>query len=106
MIYCNPTPAFSDFDTFHLGSGFWATIPADRTADILSHHLRRARQAIADYDLAAPLHSRLELTVKLAVEAELLFFNAAIFEPCQEERDLFFADFIRRCLRSVPAYLQ
>jgi hypothetical protein len=91
MIYRVPPPTFS------LCPVIWATVSADRAADILSHHLRRARQVIADYDLPVPAeHGRLELTVKLAVEAELLFFTAAVFEPCQEERDHFFADFLCR----------
>jgi hypothetical protein len=90
MTYCNPIPAFSDFTTFHLGPGFWATVPADKTADLLHHHLCCAWQTITDYRLPIPASQhRLELVVMLGVEAELLFFNAAIFEPCQEERDLF-----------------
>ncbi len=80
MTDCNPT---SDFSTsnFQLGSGFWTKVPTDRTADIVCHHLRRAWQAIADYQLLVPvIRDRLDLTVKLAVEAGFLFFNAAIFE--------------------------
>ncbi len=103
----NSIPSMSVFNTFNLGAGFWANVPTDRTADLLQHHLLRAWQAIADYRLPAPTtNDRLELVVMLAVEAELLFFNAATFNPCQEDRDPFFADFIRRSLQPVPAYLQ
>ena len=42
----------------------------------------------------------------LGVEAELIFFNAAIFEPCQEDRDLFFGDLLRGCLQPITPYLQ
>jgi hypothetical protein len=70
--------------------------PADSAADLLRRHMRRAWQAITDYQLPIPSsQNRLGLVVMLAVEAELIFFNAATLEPCQEERDLFVADFLR-----------
>lgn len=42
----------------------------------------------------------------LAVEAELLFFNAAVFEPLAEDRNTFFADFLQRALKGASASMQ
>jgi hypothetical protein len=103
MTCCDPVPAFFDFSTFQVGPGFWTTVPADIAADLLRHHMSRAWQVITDYQLPIPSsQNRLELAVMLGVEAELLFFNAATFEPCQEDRDLLFAD----SLQPVPYYVQ
>ncbi len=107
MTYCDHLPTLFDFRTFHLGPGFWASVPADRAADLLRHHMRRAWQVIVDYSLPVPATlDRLELAVMLGVEAEMLFFHAAVFEPCAEDRDHFFADFLRRSLQPVPVFLQ
>jgi hypothetical protein len=104
MTYCRLMPAFFDSNAFRLGPGFWATVPA---ADLLSHHLRRAWQVIADYQLPAPAtHERLELIVMLAIHADMMFFTGAVFEPCKEDCDGFFTDFIRRSLQPVPLDLQ
>lgn len=93
--------------SFHLGSGFWANVPHDRRADLLFYHLNRAWQVIKDHQLPIPTtQGRLEQIVMLAIEADLLFFNAATFDPCQEDRNLFFADFLRRSLQPVPDFLQ
>jgi len=101
------TTSFSTSTTFHLGSGFWANVPHEIHADALDHHLRRAWQVIEDYQLPAPAsQARLEQIVMLAIEADLLFFNAAVFEPCVEDCDMFFAEFLRRALQRLPAYLR
>ena len=41
----------------------------------------------------------------LAVEAELLFFNAAVYEPSSEDLDRFFADFLRRAFQAETSEL-
>jgi hypothetical protein len=67
----------------------------------------RAWQVIREHLLPIPASlDRLELTVKLAAEAEMLFFNAAINEPTREEIELFFADFLCRSLQQGPAIVQ
>lgn len=82
---------------------FGPRFPADSAADLLRHHMQRASQTITACQLPIPSsQQRLALIVMLGVEAEMLFFHAAVFEPCAEDRELFFADFLRRTLQPVP----
>ena len=104
MPYSNsiPSPSTTSASTSmptSCGPRFWAMIPEGNRSAVLGHHRHRARQIIAEEGFPVPNdQDRLELIVTLAVEAEILFFDAALFEPTQEERDLFFADFLRRAL--------
>jgi hypothetical protein len=107
MTFCEPVSASWDYSTFRIGPGFWSSAPADRAADVLRQHMHRDWQIIAAYQLPIPASDyRLELVVKLAVEAEVLFWAAAIFEPGPEDFDCFFTDFIRRALQPVSAFVQ
>lgn len=108
MRSCDTSPPLSPYTpTFRLGPGFWATVPESQRADVMRHHLRRAWQVIDYYHLPLPTNQeRLELVVQLALEAELLFFNAAISDPSLDEHDLFFADFLRYALRSASEGIQ
>jgi hypothetical protein len=73
---------------FQLGLGYWATVPTYRTADLLRHHLRRALQVVSEYQLPIPAaRDRFELVVKSAAEAEMHYFNAAVYEPSQDDLD-------------------
>lgn len=88
-------------------SSLWSMAPQGQHADLLQRHLYRAQQEVGNFSIPDGLTpERLKLTVMLAVEAEMLFFNAAIFEPSQEDWDSFFADFLRRALRLVPESIQ
>ena len=89
--YTNP-PLSPNTPTLRLGLGYWATVPEGQRADVMRHHLQRASRLAEDYQLPLPAsQKRFELTVLLALEAEWLFFTAAIFEPTSDDRDMFFA---------------
>jgi|SRR3974390_744694 len=104
MKTCYTAPPLStdsvDSVTFRPGSAFWATVPPDQRGELIRHHMQRALRLATDSQLPIPANwKRFELIVQLAVEAETLFFNAAVFEPSSEDRDLFFTDFIRHALQ-------
>ena len=104
---CTNPPLSPHTPTFRLGPGYWATVPEGQRADVMRHHLQRALRLAKDYQLPLPAsQKRFELVVLLALEAELLFFNAAVFEPSSDDRNAFFADFLRRALRSTSADVQ
>jgi len=106
--YNNTLPFMSTLaSTLPSTSAFWAMVPQDQQYDLLLRHLNRAEQEIGNFRIPEGLTlERLKLTVMLAVEAEVLFFNAAVFEPSQDDRDSFFADYLRRALQLVPESIQ
>ena len=90
----------TSFSCVHASTHYWEMVPESCRADLLSHHRKRALNVVEEYQLPLPnTLFRFELAVMLAVEAQLLFFNAAIYEPSQEDLDRFFADFLRRALQ-------
>ena len=94
-------------DPFHVGPGFWTIVPADSAPDLLRHHTGQPLEVITDYQLPiSSSQNRLELVVMLAVEAELIIFNAATLEPCQENHNILFADSLGGSLQPVPYYIQ
>ncbi len=98
-----PTHAPSSDLAFTLGSGFWAMVSDERLPAVLLEQTHRAQQVVAESGHPVPQpQERFELIVKLAVEAELLFFTAALREPSQEERDEFFGAFIQMALHANP----
>ena len=78
---CTNPPLSPHTPTFRLGPGYWATVPEGQRADVMRHHLQRALRLAKDYQLPLPAsqEKRFELVVLLALEAELLFFNAAVW---------------------------
>lgn len=89
-----PIPAYP----FDLGPRLWAMVPPNKRADLLRHYMQRASQIILKNGLIPPEPLRLELIVVAAAEAECLYFAAALYEPGQQDRDRFFAEFITRSL--------
>ena len=102
MPCSTPTPSPSALAfTLVPAPSFWAIVPESERVDLLNHHLQRAFEVAGEYRLPLPgRRERLELAVMLAVEAELLFFHAAVYEPSREDLDRCFADFLRRALQS------
>ena len=96
-------PRSSDSVTFRPGPGFWVTVPQGQRDDLIRHHVQRALRLVADHHLPLPASlKRFELVVLLAVEAELLFFNAALSEPSSADCDTFFTDFLAHALTPSP----
>ncbi len=82
-------------------SSFWAMMPECHRADILRDHVERALHVVNEHHLPLPdTQERFVLAVMLAVEAELIFFNACLYEPSSEDFDRFFADFLRRVFQA------
>lgn len=107
--YTNPPLSSDSVDsvTFRPGSAFWATVPPDQRDELIRHHMQRALRLATDSHLPLPVSwKRFELIVLLAVEAETLFFNAAVYEPSSNDRDMFFAEFLRRALHSASTEIQ
>ena len=93
------TPSDS-FSCVHASSNYWRMVPESCRADLLSHHRKRALDVVEEYQLSLPnALFQFELAVMLAVEAEFLFFNAAVYEPSQEDYDRFFAEFLRHAFQ-------
>lgn len=57
----------------------------------------RAMNVFADYDLVAPERSHLELIARFAVEAQRLFFTAAVYPPDDAQLTDFFNRFVLFC---------
>jgi hypothetical protein len=113
-----PTPSHhsTSHTTFNAGPGFWASIPKDRYSDVVLEQCKRAMPIILRENLPIPPrqpdwlpisgYARLLKIIQLAVEAEMLFFVAAVEEPSQDVRDEFLADFLRRALQPNGPILQ
>jgi hypothetical protein len=70
--------------------------------EVFPHDIRRAMSVVAENNLQVPAsRSRFELVVRLAAEAKLLFFNAALHEPAPGELDQFFENFIFQALQTA-----
>jgi len=100
MKTCHPKPPLScDTPTVRIGPGYWNLVPGSQRDDLIRHHVQRALRLAKDRHLPLPAgQKRFELIVLLAVEAELMFFNAALWEPSSADREMFFADFLERAL--------
>lgn len=83
---------------FRVGSSFWAEVPADARRDLLMHYADLAGEIIGDHDLPVPDRDRLELVVRAALEARLLFYSACIQDISRDELDEFFLDFVVRAV--------
>jgi hypothetical protein len=60
----------------------------------------------ADNDLVAPEHDHLELIAHFALQAQLLLFTAAMYDPDEDRLNRFFNEFVLACaLRSAAPAL-
>ncbi len=64
----------------------------------LAPYISRALETLSDHGVEFEDHQRLTVIVEAALESRSHFFAAALDHPDQEELDLFFADFILRCV--------
>ncbi len=64
----------------------------------LAPYISKALQTLSDHGVEFEDHQRLTLIVEEALESRRHFFAAALHDPDKEELDLFFTDFIVRCV--------
>ena len=65
-----------------------------RTTD---NFIREAQHLFQEHDLVVPERDSIELIVRLALEAQQLYFAAVLFEPDATQFDRFFSTFIKLC---------
>jgi hypothetical protein len=64
-------------------------------------YMRRALNVFHDNELVAPDNRHLELIARLALEAQQLFFTAALYHPEEAQLNHFFNEFVLLCV--LPA---
>jgi hypothetical protein len=65
-------------------------------------YVRRALNVFLDNELVVPGDDRLELIARLALEAEQLFFTAALYHPEEAQLSHFFEAFVLFCALPTP----
>jgi hypothetical protein len=60
-------------------------------------YVRRVRNVFLDNELVAPGDDHLELIARFALEAQQLFFTAAIYHPEEAQLNHFFDEFVLIC---------
>jgi hypothetical protein len=82
---------------------FSAPGPAHDSNRSLSTHdyLQRAMNIFLDNELLAPEDDHLELIVRFALEAQQLFFTAALYDPEEAQLRRFFDEFVTFCALPV-----
>ena len=65
-------------------------------------YVAMAIEALAELDLDIEESDRLDLTVRLALQARDLFYASALYEPSDVELDRFFQEFIVRSFITDP----
>jgi hypothetical protein len=60
-------------------------------------YVRRALNVFSNLEIVVPGKDHLELLVRLALDAQQLFFAVALFHPGETQLDHFFDEFIRLC---------
>jgi hypothetical protein len=82
-----------------------AQTPTAASNSSRSHSTRspvcRALSVFADNDLVAPEHDHLEMIARFAVQAQWLFFAAAMHAPDEDQLNHFFNEFVLAC--ALPA---
>jgi hypothetical protein len=62
-------------------------------------YVQRVTNILSNMDIVAPERVHLELIIKVAFNAQQMFFAAALFHPDSIDLDHFFDEFVRLCAR-------
>ena len=93
----------STLPSFQLGPGFWACIPQQFHSSLLRRYTGRAKELLSDCQACPPDDDRLQLIVAAALEARLLLFASAFWDPSAEDLDAFFDQFVLWSVSGSPA---
>jgi hypothetical protein len=66
------------------------------------NYVQRALNVFLDHELVPPEDDHLELIARFALEAQQLFFTAALFHPEEAQLNHFFNAFVLYCAFSTP----
>ena len=79
------------------------TYGSSRSLSVQSY-VRRALNVFLDNELVVPGDDHLELIARLALEAEQLFFTAALYHPEEAQLSHFFKAFVMFCALPTPVF--
>jgi hypothetical protein len=93
-LFASPTPTINSFIECMPHHAF----VDPTTASVPPRHLELARQLMADHFTTISEDWRLATIIWNAIAAQTLLFTSILHEPRQEDMDLFFEDFVLRCI--------
>ena len=95
-------PAVKSCEHQHL-SATKLTYTSGRSSSVQSY-VRRALNVFLGNELVVPGDDHLELIARLALEAEQLFFTAALYHPEEAQLNHFFKAFVLFCALPAPVF--